>query len=83
MAFRRFQRHPRPRPYRGVRNPVALKMIRCHEQWLSATLRSGRQMPRIPTRKVAEGGFAHLLARSGGREKAANWWEAALERGVP
>lgn len=56
---------------------------RFHEEWLSAALRSGRSFPRIPVRKVSEGGFSGMLRRPGGREVAARWWEDALEKVRP
>lgn len=62
-------------------------MIRAHEQWLSRrltkalrtsdTARSG-VVPRIPIRRVADGGFSFLLANPCGLMVADAWWEAAL-----
>ncbi|MCL4211023.1 MAG: hypothetical protein HRU76_08155 [Phycisphaeraceae bacterium] len=54
-------------------------MVRYHGHWLSLALRSHRVFPRIPLRKVSEGGFAALLASPDGRRTADTWWSAALQ----
>jgi len=53
---------------------------RTHERWLTRALRSGMPLPRIPLRRVDEGGFEELLARPRGREVAARWWRMAFAR---
>jgi hypothetical protein len=53
---------------------------RTHERWLSRALRSQTPMPRIPLRRVDEGGFDDLLARPRGREVASRWWRMAFAR---
>ena len=58
--------------------PAAERMVRYHEQWLSAALVKGRRIPRIPTRRVEEGGYAMLLATPGGRVQAEHWWMSTL-----
>jgi hypothetical protein len=55
-------------------------MILEHARWLSWAVRRGRHMPRIPVRKVSEGGFARLMTTRRGRQLAADWWEDALEK---
>lgn len=54
---------------------------RTHELWLERVL-TGRhpEPPRIPVRKVSEGGFSRMLERPGGRERADRWWASALDR---
>lgn len=56
------------------------RMVMEHARWLSWALRHRRRLPRIPVRKVSEGGFARLMATRRGRAFAADWWEDALER---
>ncbi|MCL4740629.1 MAG: hypothetical protein KJZ54_00335 [Phycisphaerales bacterium] len=51
-----------------------------HERWLNRAIVSGTPYPRIPTRLVRRGGFSGLMARPGGPERAARWWDAALAR---
>ncbi|TVQ63658.1 MAG: hypothetical protein EA379_03425 [Phycisphaerales bacterium] len=50
------------------------------EHWLNwaLTLPESR-FPRIPLRRVSEGGFDDLLARPHGRRVAARWWARALD----
>ena len=56
------------------------RMIREHAQWLTRATRLGYRCPRIPVRKVSEGGFARLMTSRAGRLYAAGWWESALDR---
>jgi hypothetical protein len=49
-----------------------------HSRWLTDAMRSGRPMPRIPLRRVEEGGWEELLARPKGRDVAERWWRRAL-----
>jgi hypothetical protein len=56
------------------------RMVMEHARWLSWALRHRPHLPRIPVRKVSEGGFARLMATHRGREFAAEWWEDALDR---
>jgi hypothetical protein len=55
-------------------------MTREHSSWLSRMLRQRRMPVRIPVRKVSEGGFARLMATEPGRQMAADWWHAMLDR---
>lgn len=59
------------------------RMRREHERWLDRALSGGAgELPRIPVRRVDQGGFGALLAAPGGRERADQWWLdafAALE----
>ena len=53
---------------------------RTHERWLSRALHSPTSPPRIPIRRVDEGGFDSLLSRPRGQEVAARWWRMAFAR---
>lgn len=53
---------------------------RVHERWLTRAMASPARYPRIPVRRVADGGFAPLVSRPGGRELADRWWTIALDR---
>lgn len=54
-------------------------MRRRHSAWLTRALRRpSSYYPRIPTRPVAKGGFAGLMATSDGREWADRWWAETL-----
>jgi hypothetical protein len=64
---------------RGLPDPAAF-FRRVHEVWLTRAVSSGKTYPRIPVKRVDQGGFDHLMARPGGREMADRWWSAALDR---
>lgn len=51
---------------------------RLHSHWLTEALRSGKEMPRIPLRRVEDGGWEDLLAKPKGRDAAERWWRRAL-----
>lgn len=51
---------------------------RTHSRWLSRAIRAGARVPRIPTRRVDEGGFDADMATAEGRAWAREWWEHAL-----
>jgi hypothetical protein len=53
---------------------------RMHERWLNEAVRSGRQYPRIPARRVDVGGMEPLMNSRRGREWAQRWWERVLDR---
>jgi hypothetical protein len=60
-------------------------MVREHSQWLSRMLRLGkgraaRQPPRIPVRRVSEGGYSKLMSTPSGRHRAERWWLRTLEQ---
>lgn len=50
-----------------------------HSHWLTSALASARPYPKIPLRRVAEGGFSALVATPDGRLWADLWWNAALD----
>lgn len=51
-----------------------------HSRWLTEAVARPIDVPRIPTRRVADGGFDTMLGRPGGRERADKWWDLALQR---
>ena len=69
------------RPDDAFPDPPSTKMIRLHSGWLSRALRAGRTHPRIPVRRVRDGGFAAMMASPTGRAVARWWWQRALEDG--
>jgi hypothetical protein len=58
--------------------PAAERFRRAHERWLNMAIVAA--MPRIPVRRVDEGGFDDLLARARGRAAADRWWRRAFAR---
>ncbi len=49
--------------------------------WLTDALRGGHPTaPRIPARKVSEGGYRHLSLTPEGRVWSEGWWHAAFTR---
>lgn len=53
---------------------------RQHSDWLTRALASGRAFPRIPTRRVDQGGFQGQAERKAGPSRAETWWKLALDR---
>ncbi len=53
---------------------------RQHSQWLTRVLASAQPVPRIPVRRVDEGGFTPQMQRKHGPGHAETWWALALER---
>ncbi len=53
---------------------------RLHGEWLTRALRSRRDYPRIPVRRVDEGGFDALRARTNGPSRARRWWDIVLDK---
>ncbi len=51
-----------------------------HSRWLTAAIERPMDAPRIPTRRVADGGFSDMLGRPNGRQRADKWWDLALDR---
>lgn len=56
------------------------RMRREHSLFLTRAMLVGRRYPRIPSKRVAAGGYDGLRARTGGPERAGQWWSAALSR---
>ena len=53
---------------------------RTHERFLTRALSEPGEFPRIPVRRVADGGFDTLRRRPRGLTRAEQWWSAALAR---
>lgn len=51
-----------------------------HSRWLTEAISRPMDVPRIPTRRVADGGFDAMLSRPSGRIRAEKWWDLALQR---
>jgi capsid protein len=52
---------------------------RLHAQWLTrATMTGGVRAPRIPVRKVSEGGYEFVRKSPDGRAWADSWWSNAF-----
>ena len=47
-------------------------------EFLTWAMREGRELPRIPRRRVDQGGFAELLRRPMARLVVAHWWHRVL-----
>lgn len=58
----------------------AEQMRQAHSHWLTGALASDRVYPKIPLRRVADGGFSGLISSPAGRRWADLWWNAALDR---
>ena len=56
------------------------RMRQEHSAWLTDAVLSDRPYPKIPLRRVDEGGFDRLRERPNGPERAAAWWFAAFQR---
>ena len=65
--------------YRRLQKTAA-RMRAEHERFLSAALAPHRRYPRIPTKRVDQGGFDRLMSRQSGRKLADRWWETAFDR---
>lgn len=53
---------------------------RLHSAWLTWALDQPEGViPRIPTRRVAQGGFTDLMRTHRGRRAADSWWARAIE----
>ncbi len=51
-----------------------------HARFLTLALRSGRKYPRIPIKRVDQGGYSGLMRLSEGEKRASMWWSAAMNR---
>lgn len=54
-------------------------MRRVHSAWLTRALQRGSRPPRIPTRKVEDGGWKTLMDTPEGRAWAQDFWDETLE----
>lgn len=48
--------------------------------FLTWSMQNGQDMPRIPRRRVDEGGFSQLLSRPNADGIIACWWAKALDK---
>jgi hypothetical protein len=55
------------------------KARRLHSTWLTYALADPGRFPRIPARKVSDGGFARLVANPRGRAWADGWWSDTFD----
>ena len=55
-------------------------MIAETSAFLSWALRNHRRLPRIPRRRVSEGGFKMLLRQPGAKAAIGRWWDAVLDK---
>ena len=55
-------------------------MIAETNAFLDWALVEGHRLPRIPRRRVDQGGFAELMRRPMARIMATHWWRRAVER---
>ena len=55
-------------------------MIRDTSRFLTWALAEERNLPRIPTRRSRDGGFAALMRRPAARLMATHWWHRAVDR---
>lgn len=53
---------------------------RLHSLWLTKAVETNRQYPRIPIRRVSEGGFSDLTSTPEGRVLCDGWWYLALDQ---
>jgi hypothetical protein len=64
----------------GDRPSHAEVFRRVHERWLTRALERAIRYPRIPIRRVDDGGFEDVRRSSSARARANRWWDLALER---
>jgi hypothetical protein len=53
-------------------------MIEETSAFLTWALQHGQDLPRIPRRRVDEGGFSLLMQQPGARAAVARWWQRVL-----
>ncbi len=67
--------------WRKARNDDRSRLFRlAHERWLSRALHARIPYPRIPIRRVDEGGFDDVRERPEARARADLWWDLAFDR---
>lgn len=49
-----------------------------HSRWLSRAVKHGSRPPRIPVRKVSDGGWGSMMATPEGRAWAEEFWQGAF-----
>ncbi|XAL99008.1 hypothetical protein OT109_15660 [Phycisphaeraceae bacterium D3-23] len=73
MGFGRSNQYGKPRDARS-------QAIAETSAFLSWALSQDRPLPRIPRRRVDQGGFAEMMRAPLARKIVAHWWSQALER---
>ena len=58
---------------------LRLKMIADTEAFINWALANSDKMPRIPRRRVSEGGFTAILRNPGARAMVGRFWSKTLE----
>jgi hypothetical protein len=58
---------------------TAAAMRRLHSAWLTAAFKRGSRPPRIPVRKVSDGGWGSMMETPEGRAWAEEFWQGVLE----
>ncbi len=68
--------------FRGGRPPrdARRKAIAETEAFLTWALSEDRHLPRIPRRRVSQGGFGKLLERPVARTVVRHWWGRTLQK---
>jgi len=59
---------------------AGVKARRIHGDWLTKAIFGGGAMPRIPVRKISEGGYEHVRRTETGRAWADSWWSGAFRK---
>ncbi len=59
---------------------LAEKARRHHEAWLDRAIARAGAYPRIPLRRVDQGGFDHVRTDHTARQWADSWWRDAFTR---
>jgi len=73
VGFRRSDRYGKARDARA-------QAIAETNAFLSWALTTDRPLPRIPRRRVEQGGFAEMMRRPLAGKIVAHWWSQAIER---
>ncbi|MEM1208667.1 MAG: hypothetical protein AAF586_04035 [Planctomycetota bacterium] len=55
------------------------QMVRETSAFLTWALPRAGRLPRVPTRRVSEGGFSSMASIPGARQRLARWWTVSLE----
>lgn len=63
---------------KGYRPETRHQMISQTNAFLSATLAEESDLPRIPRRRVDEGGYSELMRFEGARELVDRWWSELM-----
>ena len=64
----------------GLPRDMRRQMIAETSAYLSWALRNGAEAPRIPTRRVSQGGFTGIMRQRGMRAVVMAFWDRTLAR---